>query len=75
MPDGGTIGLDFTENYTSLPDDAPFLVICHGLTGGSHESYVRNVLTWVVKPQSEGGMGGRAVVVNVRPVPFSSVQY
>ena len=43
------------------------MVICHGLTGGSHESYVRNVLVPLVKPKSEGGLGLRAVVVNVRP--------
>ena len=48
-----------------MPDDAPTLVVCHGLTGGSHESYVRNVVAWLVKPKEDGGMGGRAVVVNV----------
>lgn len=45
------------------------VVVCHGLTGGSHESYVRNVLSWVVKPVADGGMGGRAVVVNVSDPP------
>lgn len=41
-------------------------MVCHGLTGGSYESYVRNVLAKVIAPRTEGGMGGRAVVVNVR---------
>jgi predicted alpha/beta-fold hydrolase len=50
-----------------MPDDAPLIVVCHGLTGGSYESYVRNVLAKVIKPEHEGGLGGRAVVVNVRP--------
>ena len=59
-------GLDFTPtHFDSLPDDTPTVVVCHGLTGGSHESYVRNVLAWVTKEQSEGGLGARAVVVNV----------
>lgn len=55
-PDGGTIGLDFVHNPDSLnqpvrgedtetqagsEDATPILVIAHGLTGGSYESYVR----------------------------------
>ena len=57
-----------------MSEETPTVVVCHGLTGGSHESYVRNVLCWVVKPKSEGGLGGRAVVINVSvcdslPVP------
>lgn len=58
-PDGGTLGLDFVHNPDSLAhrvrgedvesraeseDDTPILVIAHGLTGGSYESYVRCVL-------------------------------
>lgn len=66
LPDGGTLGLDFTPHDRDLPDDAPLVVVCHGLTGGSYESYVRNVLARVIKPESEGGLGGRAVVINVR---------
>lgn len=53
------------ENHDELPADAPTVVVLHGLTGNSQESYVRNVLAWVVKPVSEGGLGGRGVVVNV----------
>ncbi|ORX34833.1 Alpha/Beta hydrolase protein [Kockovaella imperatae] len=78
VPDGGTIGLDFTPpNHGSLPPDTPTLVVCHGLTGGSHESYVRNVLAKVMRPESEGGLGIRAVVVNFRGcagVPVTSDQ-
>jgi len=44
------------------------LVVCHGLTGGSHESYVRNVVAWAIKPVKQGGLGARAIVVNVSPV-------
>lgn len=53
------------ENHGELPADAPTVVVCHGLTGGSHESYVRNILAWVAKPKEDGGLGGRGVVVNV----------
>ncbi|TYJ51641.1 hypothetical protein B9479_007775 [Cryptococcus floricola] len=72
-------GLDVTpeDHHLKLAPDAPTVVVCHGLTGGSHESYVRNVLGWVVKPQSEGGLGGRGVVVNFRGcagVPVTSPQ-
>jgi predicted alpha/beta-fold hydrolase len=51
--------------HDELPRGTPTLVICHGLTGGSHESYVRNVLAWAVKPVKQGGLGARGVVVNV----------
>ncbi|BEI82219.1 hypothetical protein CcaverHIS002_0300870 [Cutaneotrichosporon cavernicola] len=67
LPDGGTISLDITPpNHLELPADAPTLVVCHGLTGNANESYVRNVLNWAIKPQSEGGIGARGVVVNFR---------
>nr|ODN87572.1 anon-23da protein [Cryptococcus depauperatus CBS 7841] len=78
LPDGGTIGLDTTpEEHANLPKDAPTVVVCHGLTGGSHESYVRNALHWVTKPRSQGGLGGRGVVMNSRGcagVPLTSCQ-
>ncbi|KIR31098.1 anon-23da protein [Cryptococcus deuterogattii MMRL2647] len=71
-------GIDATpENHAKLPADAPTVVVCHGLTGGSHESYVRNILAWVAKPKEEGGLGGRGVVVNFRGcagVPVTSCQ-
>jgi predicted alpha/beta-fold hydrolase len=54
-------------NHKDLPPDAPTIIVAHGLTGGSHESYVRNVLEWVVRPKSQGGLGGRGVVANVSP--------
>lgn len=68
MPDGGQLGLDFTPPITEADpiDSRPILVIAHGLTGGSHESYVRDVLCKVTKPKEEGGLGWRGVVVNSR---------
>lgn len=51
--------------HETLDPSAPTVVVAHGLTGGSHESYVRNVLEWVVRPKEQGGLGGRGVVANV----------
>ena len=42
------------------------LLVAHGLTGGSHESYVRSVLSRVTRVPSSGGLGMRAVVLNFR---------
>jgi predicted alpha/beta-fold hydrolase len=44
-----------------------------GLTGGSHESYVRNILAVVTRPKAEGGLGWRAAVVNSRGCANSPV--
>ncbi|ORY79708.1 putative lipid metabolism-related protein [Leucosporidium creatinivorum] len=67
-PDGGQLGLDFTPPITEEDpiDSRPILVIAHGLTGGSHESYVRDVLSKVTRGKEEGGLGWRGVVVNSR---------
>lgn len=65
--DGGTVGLDFTPvDDTTLKDDTPIVVVMHGLTGGSHESYVRDVLSKACAPVDRGGLGYRGVVVNFR---------
>ena len=59
-------GIDATpEKHHGLQADEPTVVVRHGLTGGRHESYVRNILAWVTKPKEDGGLGGRGVVVNV----------
>ncbi|PCH35624.1 AB-hydrolase YheT, partial [Wolfiporia cocos MD-104 SS10] len=77
--DGGTIGLDFTPPISErkLRDDAPIVVVLHGLTGGSYESYVRAVLNPACTPVERGGLGYRGVVVNFRGcagVPLTSPQ-
>ncbi|CCL99224.1 uncharacterized protein FIBRA_01239 [Fibroporia radiculosa] len=75
--DGGTLGLDFTPP-DSAQDDRPIIVVLHGLTGGSHEAYVRAVLSVVCAPSESGGLGYRAVVVNSRGcagVPITSPQF
>ncbi|OCF33030.1 hypothetical protein I316_05368 [Kwoniella heveanensis BCC8398] len=67
LPDGGTIGIDlFPPLSISLSSSAPVVMVNHGLTGGSHESYVRNMVLWLTKPWDQGGLGGRAAVVNFR---------
>jgi hypothetical protein len=70
--------LDFTPfDHEKLRDDAPILVVLHGLTGGSHESYVRAILAPASTPVSQGGLGYRGVVVNFRGcagVPLTSPQ-
>ncbi|KAI0054048.1 AB-hydrolase YheT [Auriscalpium vulgare] len=77
LKEGGTLGLDFTPptSERELPDDTPVIVVLHGLSGGSHESYVRAVLAPAISPVEEGGLGYRAVVVNFRGcagVPLTS---
>ncbi|KAI8826648.1 Alpha/Beta hydrolase protein [Fimicolochytrium jonesii] len=62
--DGGNVALDshdatLTEQQKSDPE-TPIVVVLHGLTGGSHESYVQDVVHEV------GGRGYRSVVCNFR---------
>ncbi|KAM0755757.1 AB-hydrolase YheT [Meredithblackwellia eburnea MCA 4105] len=54
LPDGGSISLDFTPPISRerpLDDGTPILVTLHGLTGGSHESYVIDVLSKITRPR------------------------
>ncbi|CAK5269360.1 unnamed protein product [Mycena citricolor] len=68
--DGGTLGLDFTPSEASeLPKDAPIIIVQHGLTGGSHEPYVRAVLAPALR------LGFRAVVVNFRGYLRQALMY
>ncbi|KAG8958920.1 hypothetical protein FRC00_002148 [Tulasnella sp. 408] len=73
-------GLDFTPVTPTRDQDetAPVIVVLHGLSGGSQESYVRSILATACAPQNEGGLGARAVVVNFRGccgVPLTSPQF
>ncbi|KAJ6630779.1 AB-hydrolase YheT [Mycena sp. CBHHK59/15] len=76
--EGGTLGLDFAPaDFSQVREDAPIIVVLHGLTGGSYESYVRSILVPACKAIEEGGLGYRAVVVNFRGcagVPITSPQ-
>ncbi|KIO34381.1 hypothetical protein M407DRAFT_218591 [Tulasnella calospora MUT 4182] len=80
LPDGGTIGLHFTPPTPTRDQDenAPVIVVLHGLSGGSQESYIRYILATACAPKIEGGLGARAVVVNSRGccgVPLTSPQF
>lgn len=55
-----TIVIISEDVLQDLPDDAPVLILLPGLTGGSHDSYVRHM----VGAASMNGM--RAVVFNSR---------
>ncbi|KAJ7309417.1 AB-hydrolase YheT [Mycena albidolilacea] len=76
VSDGGTLGLDFAPIDTShLEDDSPVVVVIPGLTGGSHEAYIRAILAPASTAVTKGGLGYRVVVVNLRGcagVPITS---
>ncbi|SOV03803.1 related to putative acyltransferase [Ustilago sp. UG-2017a] len=88
-PDGGTVGLDISPPSLAdseeqlkaqqhpAADGLPTVVCLHGLTGGSHESYVRNCFSHLTKSADQGGLGYRGIVVNFRGcanVPVTSPQ-
>ena len=66
LSDGGTVALDWTGCATAS-DTAPTLLILHGLTGGSHEAYVRHLVlgalarSWCVVVMNARGCGGNAL--------------
>ena len=45
-PDLGAVGLDFTKLPSDNPMErkTPYLFILHGLTGGSHETYIQDMI-------------------------------
>ncbi|KAF9919657.1 hypothetical protein FBU30_010700 [Linnemannia zychae] len=60
--DGGTISIDWAPSLEQLPaDNTPTLVLLHGLTGGSYESYIRALVDSVTN-----NYGYRCVVFNAR---------
>ncbi|KAI8333037.1 Alpha/Beta hydrolase protein [Chlamydoabsidia padenii] len=63
MDDGGQVALDW---FPPLPDepliDTPTLVCLHGLTGGSHESYIRGILEVI----TAAPFSYQSVVINSR---------
>lgn len=78
LADGGTVGLDFTVGHEKMPEDAPIIVVKHGLTGGSYESYVRAILARACASLDQGGLGMRGVVCNFRGcagTPVTSAQF
>ncbi|KAF9011214.1 Alpha/Beta hydrolase protein [Cyathus striatus] len=76
LMDEGTIGLDFTPiDFREMKHDVPIVVVAHGLTGGSHEPYLRAAVKPIVTSTRNGGLGYRAVIVTFRGcagVPLTS---
>ncbi|KAL1939435.1 hypothetical protein VTO73DRAFT_9991 [Trametes versicolor] len=68
LPDKGIIAVDISPPLSSVPISPRenVLLVAHGLTGGSHEPYVRAVLARATPGAGAGGLGTRAVVLNFR---------
>jgi predicted alpha/beta-fold hydrolase len=64
---------NFTEqefaDFESSDDSSPMLVVLHGLSGGSHEQYLRHAL----RPLVDGDGGWSACVVNSRGCSWSKI--
>lgn len=69
-PDGGSLALDWAPTKEGLEkDETPTLVVLHGLTGGSYESYIRCLLEVLTFPP----FNYRAVVMNCRGCANSEI--
>ncbi|KAI9056280.1 AB-hydrolase YheT [Trametes sanguinea] len=68
LPDHGIVAVDISPPLATRPlsTGEDLLFVAHGLTGGSHEAYVRAVLARVIPSKDAGGLGLRAVVLNFR---------
>ncbi|KAJ1979471.1 hypothetical protein H4R34_002815 [Dimargaris verticillata] len=70
LPDGGAVALDWYPSFEEQPDSSiPIVLILHGLTGGSHEFYVRALVQWMTAAPYHY----RAVVMNNRGCGFSEL--
>jgi predicted alpha/beta-fold hydrolase len=56
------------EEFTASEDDSPFVIVMHGISGGSHEQYLRHML----RPLVYGG-GWSGCVINARGCAWSKV--
>ncbi|KAK6541799.1 hypothetical protein TWF694_007580 [Orbilia ellipsospora] len=54
------------EAWGSSDETNPIVVALHGLSGGSHETYVRLSLEPLVRAKKDGGLGYDGLVVNAR---------
>ncbi len=54
-------------------DSKPMLVVLHGLSGGSHELYLRHVLAPLLAPDKKGAVRWEACVINSRGCAQSKI--
>ncbi|KAI7900408.1 Alpha/Beta hydrolase protein [Cokeromyces recurvatus] len=66
---GGVASLDWAFPLNPISEDTPTVVILHGLTGGSHENYIRGLLQIITRSP----INYRAVVYNARGCGFTSI--
>ncbi|GAM26577.1 hypothetical protein SAMD00019534_097520 [Acytostelium subglobosum LB1] len=59
--DGGTVSLDWFDFGNEFAEDTPTILVCHGLTGGSHEPYIQYLAHHAYESK-----GYRTVVFNNR---------
>ncbi|KAF3185913.1 hypothetical protein TWF225_004893 [Orbilia oligospora] len=57
---------DEFDEWKSDDETNPLIIALHGLSGGSHETYVRLTLEPLVRSKKDGGLGYDALVVNAR---------
>ncbi|EPS41854.1 hypothetical protein H072_4177 [Dactylellina haptotyla CBS 200.50] len=61
------------EAWGSQEETTPIVVALHGLSGGSHETYVRLSLETLVRSTKDGGLGYDGLVVNARGCGFTKL--
>jgi uncharacterized protein len=64
-----------SSEFSSLssPDTKPMLVVLHGLSGGSHELYLRHALAPLLTPDEQGTVRWEACVINARGCAMSTM--
>ncbi|KAJ1915019.1 hypothetical protein IWQ60_008591 [Tieghemiomyces parasiticus] len=74
LPDGGGIAIDWYPSFEENPDTSlPIVFMLHGLTGGSHEFYVRAQVKKMTEGPGVRQTRFRAVVMNNRGCGFSEL--
>ncbi|KAA1474448.1 AB-hydrolase YheT [Dentipellis sp. KUC8613] len=67
LSDGGTLAIDVVpSDSTSSNATSPVLLVTHGLTGGSHEAYVRAAIKHLTSLRLDCGVTFAIVVLNSR---------
>ncbi|KAF3922659.1 hypothetical protein ABW21_db0202325 [Orbilia brochopaga] len=61
------------DAWSSESETNPLVIVLHGLSGGSHETYIRLALEPLVRPKKDGGLGYDALVVNARGCGYTKL--